>query len=693
MKREFCALLILILICPLFFEDTLSLGYNIPQGKSTVLYDRYHTFHENTYSRFNSILSNQFTIEYNNESLTKARLSNCDILVIPTPIEAFSREEIYNIKEFVAEGGGLLLMGNGWYWVDYHKKPIEDFPFNQIGREFGVTINNDAIVDPTDFYTPGDPGFTIFTIFVAHPVTEGLTKIHSGIPSSLSITGNAVPIVRGDEDSYSGYHEPIYKAGDFPPFAAALEYGKGRAIFAGHDQFIGTDLDKYDNLEFGMNIFDWLTPLDNDGDGYSPPDDCNDNDPSIYPGASEICDGKDNNCNGEVDEEFDKDNDGYTTCNGDCNDNDPDINPGASEICNDNKDNNCDGYTDCSDSDCSTSSHCDHDKDDDGYDSTAYGGNDCDDNDPDINPGASEICNDNKDNDCDGSTDCSDSDCANNGHCDHDKDDDGYNSTAYGGNDCDDNDPDINPGAPEICNDNKDNDCDGSTDCSDSDCSTSSHCDHDNDNDGYDGTAYGGDDCDDNDPDINPGAPEICEDNKDNDCDGSTDCSDPDCANNSHCIDKGNLEILVVDHEGKGLKAIVYMNGSYKGETDSAGTLTISNLEADKEYTMKAEVPGYNPKEKTVTVQKNTTKQVKIQMENGEPPWLIIVLLLSSLGLVLLVLKFRNKLKKGTPKSKLTQMYCPHCGNKVERTWDSCLHCGCDLRDYTQIYDEDTQPY
>jgi hypothetical protein len=378
--------------------------------------------------------------------------------------------------------------------------------------------------------------------------------------------------------------------------------------------------------------------VDNDHDSYnskeSGGDDCNDNDPNVYPGASEVCDSKDNDCDGQIDEGFDKDSDGYTTCNGDCNDSDSSVNSGAPEICNDNKDNDCDGYTDCSDSDCSTSSHCDHDNDKDGYDGTAYGGNDCNDNDSSINPGATEICDDTKDNDCDGSTDCSDSDCSTSSHCDYDKDDDGYNSTAYGGNDCDDNDPDINPGATEIC-----------------------------------------------------------DDNKDNDCDGSTDCSDPDCANNSHCIDKGNLEILVVDHEGKGLKAIVYMNGSYKGETDSAGTLTISNLEADKEYTIRAEVPGYSPKEKTVTVQKNTTKQVKIQMENGEPPWLIIVLLLSSLGLVLLVLKFRNKLKKGTPKSKLTQMYCPHCGNKVERTWDSCLHCGCDLRDYTQIYDEDTQPY
>src|SRR5262249_27283006 len=40
-----------------------------------------------------------------------------------------------------------------------------------------------------------------------------------------------------------------------------------------------------------------------DGDGYAIPDDCDDTDPSVHPGAPEtICNGVDNNCNGSVDE-------------------------------------------------------------------------------------------------------------------------------------------------------------------------------------------------------------------------------------------------------------------------------------------------------------------------------------------------------------------------------------------------------
>ncbi|MEZ4933104.1 MAG: putative metal-binding motif-containing protein [Saprospiraceae bacterium] len=96
-------------------------------------------------------------------------------------------------------------------------------------------------------------------------------------------------------------------------------------------------------------------PIDADGDGFTSDVDCDDNNPSINPNATEVCNGIDDNCDGQSDEGLllntyyaDADGDGFgdalvetTDCsrtsgyvsnNTDCNDNNPNINPNAMEI-------------------------------------------------------------------------------------------------------------------------------------------------------------------------------------------------------------------------------------------------------------------------------------------------------------------------------------------------------------------------
>jgi hypothetical protein len=141
---------------------------------------------------------------------------------------------------------------------------------------------------------------------------------------------------------------------------------------------------------------------DDDGDGFDELDpehtDCDDDDPLTYPDATEIHDGKDNDCDGEVDEETegsDDDGDGFTEAEGDCNDYAFDTYPGAPEL-SDQTDNDCDGTIDEG-----TSLY-----DDDG-DGFAEVDNDCDDTDPDVSPAATEYC-DGKDNNCNGLKDSRD---------------------------------------------------------------------------------------------------------------------------------------------------------------------------------------------------------------------------------------------------------------------------------------------
>jgi hypothetical protein len=320
-----------------------------------------------------------------------------------------------------------------------------------------------------------------------------------------------------------------------------------------------------------------IAPVDADGDGYSSDSDCDDGDPAVHPGAEEVCDEVDNDCDGEVDEDVaspwypDVDGDGYgdddnviDSCEqrsgyveqgGDCDDDDPLSYPGADERC-DGADNDCDGEVDEDPLDLWYA-----DADGDGYGNAEFSVNecdpgsgwvaddtDCDDSEASIHPGAEEACNA-LDDDCDGEVD---EGLDQTWYADTDGDGYGDASTAYehcgpgsgwvsDDSDCDDSDASIHPAAGEHC-DGFDNDCDGLVDDADPDIDDQQTWYLDGDGDGYgidsstavacvlpSGYAIYGGDCDDSDAAYNPGASETdCTDPNDYNCDGSTGYADVD---------------------------------------------------------------------------------------------------------------------------------------------------------------------
>ena len=148
--------------------------------------------------------------------------------------------------------------------------------------------------------------------------------------------------------------------------------------------------------------------------------DCDDGDEDIHPDATEVCDDIDNDCDDDIDaddEDTDTDGDGYSACDDeDCDDGDGDINPDATEVC-DGVDNNCDGTED--ESSAADAPVWFADTDGDGFGNEGISeraceapegyvadDSDCDDLDEDVNPDATEVCDDeDTDEDCDGEAD------------------------------------------------------------------------------------------------------------------------------------------------------------------------------------------------------------------------------------------------------------------------------------------------
>jgi large repetitive protein len=326
--------------------------------------------------------------------------------------------------------------------------------------------------------------------------------------------------------------------------------------------------------------------LDTDGDGYgdsgaqapyAPGSDCADGDASVSPGAVELCDGLDNDCDGDADSDSvdapvwygDSDGDGYGNASfdtracsqpesysgvsTDCDDGAAAVFPGALEYCN-GVDDDCDGESDeGQDAEAPVDAPDWYlDADGDGYglelvsvkscsvpDGYVAEGGDCNDGSTAHHPGADETCNA-ADDDCDGIVDEEGSLGAATYYLDADGDGFGDADSPIqacsapldyveDSRDCNDLLPAVNPDADETCN-GLDDDCNGSADGDDSIDRFTYYADADLD--GYgdpagvalscslpDGHVLNSGDCDDSSAEISPEAEESC-DGADNDCDG-----------------------------------------------------------------------------------------------------------------------------------------------------------------------------
>jgi hypothetical protein len=183
-----------------------------------------------------------------------------------------------------------------------------------------------------DLVGEADPDLFGFDAVAGAPYTLETLDLVGDANTTLTLyAADGTTVLATNDDRAAGDKSSLISY--TPPAATRLylksAHGSGLGIYGSYD----------------LRLLGAAAGTDADQDGYPSTIDCNDGNPSVHPGAVEICNLIDDDCDAAIDEGFDQDGDGVTVCAGDCNNVNAAIHPGAPEVCN-GIDDDCDTVID-----------------------------------------------------------------------------------------------------------------------------------------------------------------------------------------------------------------------------------------------------------------------------------------------------------------------------------------------------------
>ena len=217
---------------------------------------------------FLNIVRERADVVINTDNITASDLENASVLIIPNPGRDFNDTEIKAIKDFVKNGGSLLIMGD---WYNYYTVNL-----TKITGDFGIIFYDSEILDENNhrWINNYEPIIHVFNNESEHSrfMTEGISEVvFNG--GTLNVTGNAFAIGIGDNDpspnntyAVDESSNVIANGSNVIAFAGVDLLTGGRIFASGSSKVFANDssawyrdyIHMYDNEKFARAVVEWL---------------------------------------------------------------------------------------------------------------------------------------------------------------------------------------------------------------------------------------------------------------------------------------------------------------------------------------------------------------------------------------------------------------------------------------------------
>jgi hypothetical protein len=225
-----------------------------------------------SYSALPTVLSDKFKVRVaHDRSLETLSVTDCDILILKTPCIPFTETEISNLHQYVAEGGGLFLIG------DHSDLLGVSTNLNRVTEAWGLRFNNDSCnALSSGLFAKFTPTYAF-----EHPIMADVEEISFMTSCSLSVDNPHLSVVVPTVDMFSDpvdYSRPNFFGEMCPrpgqkfgvlPTCIAGNVGKGRiVVFSDGTIFSNFALFNKDNVIFFRNCLEFLNQTPPAGEAF-----------------------------------------------------------------------------------------------------------------------------------------------------------------------------------------------------------------------------------------------------------------------------------------------------------------------------------------------------------------------------------------------------------------------------------------